>query len=262
VVLCHGWPQLSYSWRHQIKAPRKPDFMWSRRTCGGSAGPAPPHISACSIFDTVGDMMALGAALGERNAVIIGHDWGAPVAWFAALFRPDLFTAVAGLSVPPPFRGRAARPLDSLRTSGISNFLLAVFQKRDFGLSMKILLGRGFSEGPGYLFSEPGEGFLADVRLDRLPPVWLSKADLGFSPRPTKGPASVEGSTGTAISTRPDEVNAALIAFLRENAAQAVTLPTLSPQAASRWLHGRVFLARTGARPAFQGRGGFRLKTL
>ena len=71
-------------------------------------------------------MVALVAALGKKQAVIIGHDWGAPVAWHAALFRPDVFTAVAGLSVPPPFRGRG-RPLDSLREERDHQFLLAIF---------------------------------------------------------------------------------------------------------------------------------------
>src|SRR4029077_13031710 len=82
---------------------------------------------AYSIFDTVGDMVVLVATLEEERAVIIGHDWGAPVAWHAALFRPDVFTAVAGMSVPPPVRGRA-RPLDSLRESGSTNFYWQYFQ--------------------------------------------------------------------------------------------------------------------------------------
>ena len=73
---------------------------------------APSDINAYSIFDRVGDMVALVAALGKNQAVIVGHDWGAPVAWHAAMFRPDIFRAVAGLSIPPPFRGRS-RPLDS-----------------------------------------------------------------------------------------------------------------------------------------------------
>jgi hypothetical protein len=92
------------------------------------------------------------------------------------------------LSVPPSFRGRA-RPLDSLRTGGISNFYWQYFQtpgiaeaefERDFGLTMKTLLGRGFSEGPSYLFIEPGKGFLGDVRPERPLPVWLNEADLGI----------------------------------------------------------------------------------
>ena len=189
VVLCHGWPELSYSWRHQIKALAQAGFhVVAPDMRGFGRTSAPAEIAAYSIFDTVGDVVALVAALGERNAVIVGHDWGAPVAWHAALFRPDIFTAVAGLSVPPSFRGRA-RPLDSLRTSGISNFYWQYFQtpgiaeaefERDFGLTMKTLLGRGFSQGPSYLFVEPGKGFLGDVRPDRPLPAWLSEADLGI----------------------------------------------------------------------------------
>ena len=102
VLLCHGWPELSYSWRHQIPALAAAGFhvaVPDMRGFGRTAAPA--DVKAYSIFDTVGDMVALVEALGEKQAIIVGHDWGAPVAWHAALFRPDLFKAVAGLSVPP-----------------------------------------------------------------------------------------------------------------------------------------------------------------
>ena len=59
-------------------------------------------------------IIALVAALGEKQAIVIGHDWGAPIAWHCAMFRPDVFTAVVGLSVPPYPRG-PARPLGMLR---------------------------------------------------------------------------------------------------------------------------------------------------
>ena len=118
VVLCHGWPELSYSWRHQLTALAEAGFhVVAPDMRGFGRTSAPADIAAYSIFDTVGDMVALVTALGETQAVIVGHDWGAPVAWHAALFRPDMFTKVAGLSVPPPFRGRA-RPLDSLKAGG------------------------------------------------------------------------------------------------------------------------------------------------
>lgn len=106
---------------------------------------APANVEAYSIFDNVGDMVALVSALGEKQAIIVGHDWGAPVAWHAAMFRPDMFTKVAGLSVPPPFRGRS-RPLESLREGGITNFYWQYFQtpgvaeaefERDVGLTMR-----------------------------------------------------------------------------------------------------------------------------
>jgi len=65
---------------------------------------SPPGIAAYGIMDIVGDMIGLVDALGARQAFIVGHDWGAQIAWHAALFRPDVFPAVATLSVP--FRPR------------------------------------------------------------------------------------------------------------------------------------------------------------
>src|SRR5258705_1441314 len=124
VVLCHGWPELSYSWRHQIAALADAGFHVVAPDMRGF-GPtsAPADIGAYSIFDTVGDMVALVATLGEKRAAIVGHDWGAPVAWHAALFRPDVFSAVAGMSVPPWPRP-AARYLARKRHH---QFLLAIF---------------------------------------------------------------------------------------------------------------------------------------
>lgn len=187
VVLCHGWPELSYSWRHQIGALAAAGFhVVAPDMRGFGKTSAPAEISAYSIFDTVGDMVALVAALGERRAVIVGHDWGAPVAWHAAMFRPDIFRAVAGLSVPPPFRGRT-RPLEALRASGISNFYWQYFQtpdvaerefERDVGLTMRTLLGRGFSDPSASMFIEEGKGFLGHPNADRPLPNWLTEADL------------------------------------------------------------------------------------
>ena len=189
VVLCHGWPELSYSWRHQIPAIAAagyrvvaPDMRGFGRTS------APADIAAYSIFDHVGDMVALVAAFGEKQAVIVGHDWGAPVAWHAAMFRPDVFSAVAGLSVPPPFRGRG-RPLETLRASGITNFYWQYFQtpgvaerefERDVDVTMRTLLGRGFSDPAASLFVEDGKGFLGDTNANRPLPDWLTESDLAY----------------------------------------------------------------------------------
>src|ERR1043165_6213998 len=158
VLMCHGWPELWYSWRHQLRALAEAGFRAiapDMRGFGRTA--APDDIEAYSIFHSVGDMVALVAALGETRAVIVGHDWGAPVAWHAAMFRPDIFTKVAGLSVPPPFRGRG-RPLETLRQSGITNFYWQYFQppgvaeaefERDVALTMRATLaGRRLSSDP------------------------------------------------------------------------------------------------------------------
>jgi pimeloyl-ACP methyl ester carboxylesterase len=190
VLLCHGWPELSYSWRHQIPAIAQAGFhVVAPDMRGFGKTSAPADVAAYSIFDTVGDMVALVAALGETQAIIVGHDWGAPVAWHAAMFRPDLFPAVAGLSVPPPSRGRTA-PLASLRNNGITNFYWQYFQEpgvaeaefeRDVEATFRKLLGaRGFSDPSAGLFIQPGSGFLGGPRSDRPLPDWLSEADLTF----------------------------------------------------------------------------------
>ena len=189
VLLCHGWPELSYSWRHQIQALAAAGFhVVAPDMRGFGRTSAPAEIDAYSIFDHVGDMVALVAALGEKQAAIVGHDWGAPVAWHAALFRPDVFSAVAGMSVPPPSRGRG-RPLDILRESGITNFYWQYFQtpgvaerefERDVDVTMRTLLGRGFSDPSASLFIEDGKGFLGDISGIRRLPEWLSEADLTY----------------------------------------------------------------------------------
>jgi len=189
VLLCHGWPELSYSWRHQIPEIAAAGFHVAAPDMRGfGRTSAPADINAYSIFDHVGDMVALVAALGKKRATIVGHDWGAPVAWHAALFRPDVFSAVAGMSVPPPSRGRG-RPLDTLRESGITNFYWQYFQtpgvaerefERDVDVTMRTLLGRGFSDPSASLFIEDGKGFLGDVSAVRPLPDWLSEADLSY----------------------------------------------------------------------------------
>jgi pimeloyl-ACP methyl ester carboxylesterase len=189
VVLCHGWPELSYSWRHQIPAIAAAGFhVVAPDMRGFGRTSAPADVAAYSIFDHVGDMVGLVGTLGEKRATIIGHDWGAPVAWHAAMFRPDIFTAVAGLSIPPPFRGRG-RPLDTLRESGITNFYWQYFQtpgvaerefEHDVDLTMRALLGRGFSDPSASLFIEDGKGLLDDVSANRPLPNWLGEADLAY----------------------------------------------------------------------------------
>lgn len=187
VILCHGWPELSYSWRHQMDAIAEagfhavaPDMRGFGRTS------APPDIAAYSIMDTVGDVVGLVQALGETKAILIGHDWGAPVVWHAALFRPDMFTAVAGLSVPPPLRAKG-RPLEKLRMDGIENFYWQYFQtpgvaeaefERDVDHSMRAMFAKGFGDGANSLFVDPAKGFLGNRPGNPVLPGWISEAEL------------------------------------------------------------------------------------
>ena len=127
VLLCHGWPELSYSWRHQIPALAAAGFhVVAPDMRGFGRTSAPADVKAYSIFDHVGDMVALVAALGEKQAVIVGHDWGAPVAWHAAMFRPDVIHSRRG----PERSAAVSRPRPAARYLARKRhhqFLLAVF---------------------------------------------------------------------------------------------------------------------------------------
>ncbi|WP_017573924.1 alpha/beta fold hydrolase [Nocardiopsis halotolerans] len=102
VLLLHGFPESWYSWRHQfaplagagyrVVAPDQRGYARSDR---------PERIEDYTLPHLVGDVVGLIAALGEESAVVVGHDWGAPVAWATAMMRPDVVRGVAGLSVPP-----------------------------------------------------------------------------------------------------------------------------------------------------------------
>jgi len=183
VLLCHGWPDLSNGWRYQLPALAgagfhvvAPDMRGFGRTS------APMEVGAYTVLDLVGDMVALVQALGRREACIVGHDWGAVVAWHAALFRPDMFKCVAGLSVPPFARAPAA-PLQVLRKGGAETFYWHYFQEpgvaeqefeRDVDRTLRtILCGRGIS-----LLLEPGAGFLHGTTCPDELPAWLSEAEL------------------------------------------------------------------------------------
>lgn len=101
VLLCHGFPELWYSWRHQIDALAAAGYRVAapdQRGYGGSD--RPEAVEAYTLLHLVGDMVGLLDALGEETATIVGHDWGSMVAWNAALLRPDRFPAVVGMSVP------------------------------------------------------------------------------------------------------------------------------------------------------------------
>jgi len=101
IVLCHGFPESWYSWRHQIAALAEAGFrVVAPDQRGYGQTDRPEAIDAYSVFHLAGDIVGLVNGLQERSAVIVGHDWGAPVAWYSAQLRPDLFRAVGLLSVP------------------------------------------------------------------------------------------------------------------------------------------------------------------
>src|SRR5580658_2056836 len=102
VVMVHGFPESWYSWRHQIGPIAEAGFTACAvdvRGYGGSGKPA--AIEDYAMEKMVGDIAGVVELLSPHApAVLIGHDWGAPMVWNTALIRPDRVRAVAGLSVP------------------------------------------------------------------------------------------------------------------------------------------------------------------
>ena len=128
VLLCHGFPESWYSWRHQIRALAEAGYRVvapDMRGYGQTDRPQPTE--QYTLFHLVGDMVGLVSAISDTPAVIVGHDWGAPVAWHCALFRPDLFRAVAGLSVPYVPRG-PGRPTSAMPQTDTEVFYQLYFQ--------------------------------------------------------------------------------------------------------------------------------------
>jgi len=190
VLLCHGFPEGWYSWRDQLQALAAagyravaPDMRGYGRT------DAPAEISSYTVLDIVGDMIGLVGALGEKQAVIVGHDWGANIAWHAALFRPDVFPAVAALSVPFRQRGPAP-PLHMLRKAGQLTHYWFHFQEpgvaeaefeRDPRTALRRVLYSISGDAPPEtrrLTLQPGKGWLANTLDPVILPAWLTDADL------------------------------------------------------------------------------------
>ena len=101
VILCHGFPELWYSWRHQLPALAEAGYhVVAPDQRGYGQTDCPDAIDAYTLLHLTGDIVGLVQALDAERVVIIGHDWGAQVAWSCALLRPDLFSALGLLSVP------------------------------------------------------------------------------------------------------------------------------------------------------------------
>ena len=128
VILVHGFPESWYSWRHQLPALAAAGFhVVAPDMRGYGQTEAPPEIASYTIMHLVGDVTGLVTMLGEKQAIIVGDDWGATVAWNAALLRPDMFPAVVAMSVPYRPRGPVP-PLRALRDAGLYTYYWLYYQ--------------------------------------------------------------------------------------------------------------------------------------
>jgi pimeloyl-ACP methyl ester carboxylesterase len=196
--LCHGFPESWYSWRHQLGALAEAGFrVVAPDMRGYGKSDRPEAIDQYTLLHLVGDMVGLLDALEAPTAVIAGHDWGAPVAWHAALLRPDRFRAVIGLSVP--FRPRGtAQPTSVMPQTADAQFYQLYFQEpgvaeaefeRDPRATVRNILyaasgdsprGGVLREGASVGMVPRGGGFLRGASAPATLPSWLSEDDVDF----------------------------------------------------------------------------------
>jgi pimeloyl-ACP methyl ester carboxylesterase len=198
VLLCHGFPESWYSWRHQLVALADAGYhAVAPDQRGYGKTDKPEAVDQYTLFHLIGDLVGLLDALGAPSAVVAGHDWGAPVAWHAALLRPDRFRAVIALSVP--FRPRGtSRPTTMMPRTDDAIFYQLYFQEpgvaeaeleRDPRETIRRLAywGSGDAQpsahtaGSGKTGMVPRRGgLLAGAETPTTLPAWLTEADIDF----------------------------------------------------------------------------------
>jgi pimeloyl-ACP methyl ester carboxylesterase len=194
LILCvHGWPELWYSWRHQLDHFADRGYMVAAMDVRGYGGSSRPHaVEAYTLRSLAGDVAAVTRHLGQGSAILFGHDWGAPIVWTTALLYPDMITAVAGLSVP-------YIPVSNVAFSELAKAIYAdqffyqtYFQaegvaeaelEADIPASLRKLYFIGSGEAPlnAWLARKPVDARLFDGMAEpQSDPDWMSAADIAI----------------------------------------------------------------------------------
>ena len=197
VLFVHGFPESWYSWRHQLPVVAEAGMRAVALDVRGyGSSDAPDEIDAYRLVELVGDCVGGVEALGEETAVIVGHDWGSPIAAAAARLRPDVFTAVALLSVAYEPRSDL-RPTEAFRMmGGDDEFYIEYFQQPGRAEAEIAVDPERWLEG--FYFTASGDcppftpdqkpmGLIApggqmndSFRYPEKPPAWMTPDDLAF----------------------------------------------------------------------------------
>ncbi len=195
VIMVHGWPESWYSWRHQMGPIADAGYQVVAIDVRGYGGSSKPHaVEAYDMESLTGDVAGLIPALDHETAILMGHDWGAPIVWNTALLHPSRISAVAGLSVP--YLGAGPAPfIDIVKQVFTANgrfFYQVYFQDEGVGEAELEADVRGGLRRVYYAISgdAPDGTWPTDKPhgaslLDRLPdpdpfPAWLTDADIDF----------------------------------------------------------------------------------
>jgi pimeloyl-ACP methyl ester carboxylesterase len=192
--MVHGWPELWYSWRHQIPAVVAAGFKVVAPDVRGYGGSDKPHpVEAYDMVELTADLVGLIDALGEERAILVGHDWGAPICWNTAALYPERVAAVVGLSVPYFQRGRVSSIELYKRIYRGRFFYQLYFQAEgvaeaelaaDVRASLRKIYYSASGEGAGrasLAVRKSPDASMLEGLIDPDPfPSWLTEADLDY----------------------------------------------------------------------------------
>jgi pimeloyl-ACP methyl ester carboxylesterase len=193
VLLVHGWPESWYSWRHQLPALAKAGYHAvapDMRGYGKSDKPA--AVEDYDIHHVTADLVGILDALGEKQAILIGHDWGAIVTWQAMLLHPQRFSALVAMSVPYSGRGERSIIQNLQATLGDNFYYILYFQEpgvaeKEFDADPRGILSRLYlspdspREAPTITDRKRAAGgWIPRMGAPKGLPSWLTQADLDY----------------------------------------------------------------------------------
>lgn len=193
VLLIHGWPESWYSWRHQIRALADAGYRVvapDMRGYGGTDKPA--DVNAYNINELSADVVGVLDALGEEQAFLVGHDWGAIVCWNTVRRYENRFRALANMSVPLSPRGDVPTAQFMKSAYGENFFYILYFQQpgvaeAEFDSDSRGILSRLYAS-PNTPRAAPeitdpkmaAGGWIPRLGAPLEQPAWLSEADLNY----------------------------------------------------------------------------------
>jgi pimeloyl-ACP methyl ester carboxylesterase len=193
IVCVHGFPELWYSWRHQIAHFAAQGFRVAALDVRGYGRSSKPRdVAAYTLRHLASDVVAVIEQMGDGPAILFGHDWGAPIVWHTALLHPAKIRAVAGLSVPFFPRGNAPF-IDLVRAAYSGRFFYQIYFQQegvaeaelesDIAGALRKMYFALSGAAPLNKWLEPKspEAKLLDGLIDPQPfPGWMSESDLGI----------------------------------------------------------------------------------
>lgn len=195
VIVCvHGWPEHSWSWRHQAKHFSERGYTVAAMDVRGYGDSAKPkEIGAYTLMRLASDVAAVADALSDEPVILFGHDWGAPITYTTALVYPEKIRAVAGMSVPYTPGGEVGL-LDIMRAVYADKFFYMLYFQAEGVVEKEVSADpmaalrkiyyaiSGDAPEGGFGTDKAPDAGLLDGMIDPDPlPAWLSEDDLRVS---------------------------------------------------------------------------------